>query len=243
MEGVAAFTAWFISIYTIGYLFAFKKWPKKQRGEASSCLISLAHGTPALILSMPSLLQSQSELEFASPNTPFQNLVLDHSIAYFITDLLHYLILTPTDALFILHHLATLYVLATCRFAFAHGAAAVLGILALAEVTSSCQNVWSLARCRRGESARAAALVEFLSPFFYGFYSVVRGIVGPLYVYRIGVLFGGSELGGVIPRWGWVSWIVVMAVGIGLSILWVLHLWLHLYSRSRRVKEEVNKLN
>ncbi|KAL1550425.1 TLC domain-containing protein-like protein [Salvia divinorum] len=192
MEAVAAFTLWFISIYSIGYLIAFKNWSKNQRGEASSCLISLAHGTPALILSI------QSQSQFASPNTPFENLVLDHSIAYFITDLLHYAVLTPTDALFILHHLATLYVLATCRFAFAHGAAAVLGVLALAEVTSACQNVWSLARCRRRDSARAAAVAEYLSPLFYGFYSVVRGIVGPLYVYRIGVLFAGLG-SGVIP--------------------------------------------
>ncbi|XP_057776908.1 TLC domain-containing protein At5g14285-like [Salvia miltiorrhiza] len=223
-SAILPFTVWFISIYMVGYFMSFRKWGKKQRGEASSCLISLAHGTPALILS----LLSSSHLDLSSPNTAFHNLVLDHSIAYFATDLLHYALLIPTDALFIAHHLATLYVLATCRFAFSHGAVAVLRILALAEVTSLCQNAWTLAGYRRRDSARATALFEFLSPLFYGFYSVVRGILGPLYVCKIGFFFVGSD---EIPRWGWVSWIVVMVVGIGLSVFWVLHLWLDLYTR------------
>lgn len=57
---------------------------------------------------------------------------------------------------------------------------------------------------------------------------------------KIGFFFAGTaDLGAAIPRWGWLSWIVVMAVGIGLSVLWVLHLWVDLYRT--RVNDEVKK--
>lgn len=236
-SALPAFTLWFVFIYMVGYSIVFKNWDKKHRGEASSCLMSLAHGTPALILSLSSILQSQ--LQFHSPNTPFQNSVLEYSIAYFSADLLHYVVFIPTDLLFIAHHLATLYVLLTCRFLFAHGAVAILGVLAVAELTTVCQNTWSLARYRRLDSPAAAALFDLVSPPFYGFYSVVRGIVGPLLVYKIGLFFSTSDLdGGIpIPRWGWISWIVVIVAGIALSILWVLHLWIDLYKHKRGIKE------
>ncbi|KAK6922368.1 hypothetical protein RJ641_012875 [Dillenia turbinata] len=47
--------------------------------------------------------------------------------------------------------------------------------MSLAEITSGCQNVWSLSRIRKAEAATAAAIYDFLSPFFYTYYSVVRG--------------------------------------------------------------------
>ncbi|KAI3467667.1 hypothetical protein Pfo_024330 [Paulownia fortunei] len=233
------FTLWFIFIYILGYFIIFKNWSKKYRSEASSCLMSLAHGTPALVLSIFSILQSQNsiaQLDFTSPNTSFQNLVLEFSIAYFLMDLLHYMVLVPSDVLFIAHHLATLYVLMTCRYLFEHGAVAILGILALAEVTTTCQNTWSLARYRKVDSAKAAGVFEFLSPPFYAYYTVVRGILGPLYVYKIGLFFTSGVANGMIPRWAWISWIVVIVAGIGVSILWVLHHWIDLY-RHRSTKE------
>ncbi|PIN00092.1 hypothetical protein CDL12_27404, partial [Handroanthus impetiginosus] len=224
------FTLWFIFIYILGYFIIFKNWNNKYKAEASSCLMSLAHGTPALILSLFSILQSQpslSKLDFTAPNTPFQDLVLEYSISYFLMDLLHYMILIPSDALFIAHHIATLYVLMTCRYLFGHGAVAILGILVFAEVTTTCQNTWSLARFRKVDSAKAASVFEFLSPYFYAFYTVVRGILAPVFVHKIGLVFAADN--GMIPRWALISWIVVTVVGIGLSILWVMFLWIDLY--------------
>ncbi|GFQ07419.1 hypothetical protein PHJA_002886000 [Phtheirospermum japonicum] len=219
------FTLWFIFIYILGYFIIFKSWNKNYRSEASSCLMSLAHGTPALGLSIFSILQSQnntSQLDFTSPNTPFQNLVLEYSIAYFLMDLLHYMVCVPSEVLFIAHHIATLYVLMTCRYVFGHGAGAVLGILVLAEA----------------ESAKAAIVFEFLSPYFYAYYTVVRGILGPAFVYKMGLVFASRVDSGMIPRWAWVSWIVVIVAGIGVSILWVVHLWIDLYRlRSKEVKK------
>ncbi|XP_047959005.1 TLC domain-containing protein At5g14285-like [Salvia hispanica] len=180
MEGVGAFTAWFITIYAIGYMFCFKKWAKKQRGEASSCLISLAHGTPALILSIPIPTRIPKHA-LPKPSPRLQHCLLDHRPH-------------PHPLRRPLHPPPPRHPRDT--------------------------------RARRSDFVLSERVEPGEMPAGgIGFYSVVRGIVGPLYVYRI-------------PRWGWVSWIVVMAVGIGLSVLWVLHLWLHLYSRSRRVKQE-----
>nr|GEZ73541.1 TLC domain-containing protein At5g14285 [Tanacetum cinerariifolium] len=155
---------------------------------------------------------------FASQNTPFQAIVLEFSIAYFIIDTSHYLIFTPNDHLFIAHHLAVLYVFITCRYIVQHGAFAILLLLVLAEVTSLLQNTWSLARYRKDDMAFAARLYDGLCPYFYGFYSVVRGVFGPLFVYQMIVFYlkGGGD--GLVPMWAWVSWMVVIVSAIFLEL-------------------------
>ncbi|XP_019176095.1 PREDICTED: TLC domain-containing protein At5g14285-like [Ipomoea nil] len=234
---LVGFTLMFFCVYLLGYFIFFNNWNGK-RSDASSCLMSLAHGTPAVILAITSMLhqgqgsgnlpffQHQMDL-FSSPNTPSQEMVLDFSIAYFLMDSLHYIIFYPHDALFIAHHMATLYVFSTCRFAVRHGATALLGLLVLAEITSPCQNTWSLARYRKVD-------LPFLSPIFYGFYSVVRGVVGPWFVCKMGRALLGGAAQGVIPKGIWVSWMVVIVSAIMVSILWVLNLWVELYRETKR---------
>ncbi|KAK3223571.1 hypothetical protein Dsin_010596 [Dipteronia sinensis] len=39
----------------------------------------------------------------------------------------------------------------------------------------------------------------------------------------------------LIPKWAWVSWMVVIVIGILLSILWILNNWIDLY-RERSCK-------
>ncbi|XP_010550191.1 PREDICTED: TLC domain-containing protein At5g14285 [Tarenaya hassleriana] len=235
----------FFSIFSVIYLFAysvvFRNWPPKFRPEASSCLISIFHGTPAVILSSRSLLSSPFR-SFSSPNTASQNSVLDFSIAYFLADLLHYVLFYPSDVLFIGHHLATLFVFLTCRFLVGHGACAILGLLILAEVTSACQNAWTLARARRHDpDARFAPKVyDFLSPPFYAFYSLVRGVIGPLFVWKMVAFYAVGGADGLIPKWVWISWIVVVGVAISVSILWIWNLWVEFF-RERKVKLLVDR--
>ncbi|KZV39970.1 hypothetical protein F511_15632 [Dorcoceras hygrometricum] len=238
------FLSWFILVYFLGYFIIFKNWGKLYRAEASSCIMSLVHGNPAFVLSIFSILRSQNsvtQLGFASRNTAFQNSVLEYSISYFLLDLLHYMVLVPSDVLFILHHVATLYVLMTCRYVFGVGAVAILGVLVLAEATTTCQNTWSLARYCKDDSTKAAALCDFLSPIFYAYYSVVRGILGPLFAYKIGLYFTHGLGDAVLPNWAWISWMVVIASGIGVSILWVLLLWTGFYRE--RTKKSAEKLS
>lgn len=108
---LVGFTLVFSIIYLFGYLIIFKDWKEKVRSDASSCIMSLAHGTPAVILSIYSMLQTSFQnLDISIQNSPFQEMILEYSIAYFLADLLHYLVFYPSDVLFIAHHLATLYV-------------------------------------------------------------------------------------------------------------------------------------
>lgn len=226
----------YISIYLLGYSTLFKNWDPKKRPDASSCLISLAHGTPAVLLSIyANFLHPQHH--FASQNTQFQSLVLDFSIAYFLIDTSHYLIFIPHDHLFIAHHLAVLYVFITCRYMVGYGAFAILLLLALAEVTSPLQNIWSLARYRKDDVAAAARLYGGVSPYFYGLYTVVRGVLGPWFVYRMVVFYlnGGGD--GVVPMWAWASWMVVIVSAILVSVLWVSNLWLNLFQERSKIRK------
>ncbi|KAJ0763364.1 putative TLC domain-containing protein [Helianthus annuus] len=238
-SSIPIFTLMYTFIYLLGYFIFFKNWDTKKKPDASSCLISIAHGTPVVILSTyANFLHSQTpQHHFASQNTPFQTLVFDFSIAYFIIDTSHYLIFTPHDHLFILHHVAVLYVFITCRYVVGYGGFAILILLMLAEVTSPLQNAWSLARYRKDEVAAAARVYRGLSPYFYGVYTVVRGVFGPLFVYKLVVFYlnGGGD--GVVPFWAWASWMVVIVSAILLSMLWVSCLWLNLFKERSKMRK------
>ncbi|XP_022928325.1 TLC domain-containing protein At5g14285-like [Cucurbita moschata] len=229
----------FFTIYIIAYFFLFRNWSPKIRPEASSCAISFAHGTPAVFLASGAIFADAGR-GFASPNTDLQNSVLDYSIAYFLMDLLHYLVFFPADVLFIAHHLVTLFVFFTCRYVVSHGAYAILVLLILAEITSFCQNAWTLARARRGDVEFAGRVCDLLSPPFYVLYSIVRGFFGPYFLYKMGEFYvnGGAE--SVIPKWLWISWIFVVATAISVSIMWIMNLWIELY-RERMSKVEKKK--
>ncbi|CAI9785099.1 unnamed protein product [Fraxinus pennsylvanica] len=121
------------------------------------------------------------------------------------------------------------------------GAVAILGILVLAEITTSCQNTWSLARYRKVDSEKAAKVYEFLSPIFFAYYTMIRGILGPLFAYKIGVFFASGMHGDLIPLWAWISWMVVTVSIIGVSLLWIMNLWLALYRN--RIKKELKKIS
>lgn len=103
----------------------------------------------------------------------------------------------------------------------------------LAEATSACQNVWTLAGVRRGggdEDSKVATRVhEFLRVPFYGFYSVARGVLGPMFVYEMGVFYTGGGGGNEVPMWVWVSWMVLIVGALMGSLLWILNLWIDLY--------------
>ena len=235
-----SFTLMFISIYLLAYTTLFKNWDTKKRPDASSCLISLAHGTPVVLLSLYANFlhpQPPHHRHFAAQNTPLQTLVLDFSIAYFLIDTSHYFIFIPNDHLFIAHHLVVLYVFITCRFVVGSGGFAVLFLLALAEVTSPCQNAWSLARFWKDEVAWAERFYDGLSPYFYGFYTVVRGVVGPLVVYKMVVFYLNGGGSGVIPVWAWISWMVVIVSAILVSVLWVSNLWFNLFKERSKTKK------
>ncbi|KAJ8451552.1 hypothetical protein Cgig2_018186 [Carnegiea gigantea] len=192
-------------IYALAHKM-FRNWDPKYRYDACSCFLSLFHGTPSSVSALFAMFiikdpqNSEIPFGFGSQNSPFQNLVLEFSTSYFIMDLLHYFVFKPHDVLFIAHHLATLFVLLTCRFLVNHGAFAILVILVLAEITSPVQNVWSLARLRKNDVPMAAKLYNFLSPGFYVLYTVARGVLAPAYVVNLGCAYASGAADGVIPE-------------------------------------------
>ncbi|XP_050270905.1 TLC domain-containing protein At5g14285 isoform X1 [Quercus robur] len=239
MENLFLFFPMFFTIYLIGYFIVFRNWSPKIRPEAASCFISFAHGTPAVFLATSAIL-ADSNRGFAAPNTEPENSVLDFSISYFTMDLFHYLAFCPGDLLFIGHHLATLFVFVTCRYLVSHGACAILALLVLAELTSACQNAWTLARARRDDVVLAAKLYGLLSPPFYALYSIVRGVLGPCLVYKMCAFYMSGEASGVIPMWVWVSWIVVVVMAISVSILWIFNLWVEFFrERTGKLEKKV----
>uniref|UniRef100_A0A804IDC3 TLC domain-containing protein n=1 Tax=Musa acuminata subsp. malaccensis TaxID=214687 RepID=A0A804IDC3_MUSAM len=223
--------------YLLGYFVIFRNWNPKYRPDASSCFISLFHGSPAVFLAVAAIL-NQPVRGFASPNTNFQNLVLDFSIGYFTVDLLHYLILIPGDYLFIAHHLATLFVFVTCRYLVVHGAFSILVLLVLAEVTSACQNVWTLAGLRKADLPIAARIHKNLSPPFYGLYTIMRGFIGPVFFCKMSAYYLSGKASNVIPIWVSAAWIVVVGGAILVSIMWISNLWLQFFKDENVEKKD-----
>ncbi|KAJ6811329.1 TLC domain-containing protein-like [Iris pallida] len=226
-----AFLAFFGLLYVIGRTLFFRSWTPRQRLVASSCFISLFHGSPAAILGASAIL-THPVRGFAFPNSDFQNLVLDYSVAYFTIDLLH-LILIRGDPLFIAHHVATLFVFVTCRYVAAHGAFALLVLLVLAEVTSFCQNVWTLAGARKADSPVAANVYKLVSPLFYSMYTLMRVFAGPWFFYKMSAFYLSGKANDVIPKWIAISWIVVVGGAISVSILWISNHWAALFSEKK----------
>ncbi|XP_038892912.1 TLC domain-containing protein At5g14285-like [Benincasa hispida] len=210
----------FLFVYAFAYLVLLRNWGPKQRLEASSCFISLAHGSPVVIMAVIAILQAPNMADFAAPNTKFQALVLEYSIAYFLLDLLHCILFSPDDFVFIFHHLAVLYVFVTCNYLVHCGAVPILGLLVLAELSSGCQNVWTLAGYKR-----AAKFQDLMAPYFFSFYSVLRVGLAPMFVYKMGEFYVWSLGENLIPKWAWISWMGVIGMAIFGSMSWIGNHW------------------
>lgn len=222
----------FLIVYALGYLKLFRHWKPNDRAGASSCCTSLAHGTPAAFLAAYCMLKSP--LEPARQNTPLENAVMEFSIAYFLVDSMHYLIFFPDDFVFIAHHLATFCVMASCRYYVGYGGLTVMSLLFLAEITSGCQNAWTLARIARLESSRIELIYKILSPLFYSFYTVVRGFVAPILIYYLAQFYIHGKADDVIPRWLAYCWIAIVVMAIFGSMAWILNLWIELFRYNAR---------
>ncbi|KAF0927123.1 hypothetical protein E2562_029986 [Oryza meyeriana var. granulata] len=230
-----AFLAMYAAIYCAGHLALFRRWARPLRLDGASCLISLAHGTPAALAAAGAILaQPAAARGFAAPNSRLQDHVLDYSVAYFTMDLLHYLAFLPGDTLFIAHHLATLFVFVTCRYLVRHGAYALLVLLVLAEVTSLLQNAWTLAGIWRAEKPAAARVYSALSPPFYFLYTIVRGVAGPLFFLKMSLFYLSGQAVDVIPWWVRISWIIVVGTAITVSNLWIWNLWKELFRERKQ---------
>ncbi|KAH7299711.1 hypothetical protein KP509_24G025700 [Ceratopteris richardii] len=155
-----------------------------------------------------------------APNTPFQDAVVEFSIAYFIADLLHYVLFVPDESLFILHHVASATYMLSCRYYTKHGAFSIMLLLGLAESTSLIQNAWSISSL-----AQAPYLHSILNTIFLPFFTLVRGFLGPVLTWHLCVYYFSGHAASVIPMWLSFYWMFVVVVAITGSIYWVFGLW------------------
>jgi len=117
---VFVFLFMFLSIYPICYFILFRDRRPAIRIKYSSCMISSVHAISVSILGAIAIF-SDINLGFAANNTAFQKITLYCSIAYFIANLLHYVVFFPKAARFVAPQLASLFVVFTCRHVVSHG--------------------------------------------------------------------------------------------------------------------------
>ncbi|KAL4298131.1 hypothetical protein GQ457_12G018440 [Hibiscus cannabinus] len=105
----------------------------------------------------------------------------------------------------------------------------LLVLLILAEVTSFCQNVWTITGFRIPDLPVAGKVFDVLYLSFYAFYVVVRGIIGPFFVYKMGAFYM-KDMNSILV-WTWVSWMIVIVTTILVSI-WVFDHWIDWFRRA-----------
>eukprot|EP01018_Ginkgo_biloba_P021865 Gb_25003 [translate_table: standard] len=220
--------AFFIMLYAFAYFVFFRKYRQLERSDASSCTISLAHGPLVALIAAYDVMGSNWRLD--APNTWLERAVLEYSLAYFMVDLVHYLQFAPGNLLFIAHHLATSLVMLSCRYYVGHGALSIMSLLFVAEITSVCQNVWSLSRfAMHLQSKRAAVVYRTICLPFYLLYTIARGILAPVLACKLGRFYLSGNADWVIPRWLVLCWMSIIILGIFASMLWIAILWFQLF--------------
>lgn len=213
----------FAALYAFGYFIIFKNWKGKNRFEAASCGISFVHATIGCILCAHDMRSNPWKLD--APNTELENKIMEFSTAYFVVDLLHYLLANPSDHLFIFHHIATSFYLVTCRYLAGHGGLSAISLLAAGESTTPLQNVWTISRMAKTESALATMIYTSVSPFFTVHFSLVRCIVGPWLAWKLASFYLAGKADAVIPYWMVSSWMVTVILALLGSTIWVYKLW------------------
>eukprot|EP00250_Pteridium_aquilinum_P018799 c2420_g1_i1 orf=216-968(-) len=229
----------FIAIYALGYFSLFPRWKHKARFEAASCCMSMVHGAITSLLAAYDMLQVPWKLD--APNTPLENSLMDLSIAYFAVDLLHYLLFVPEDFKFIFHHLATSIYMLTCKYYAKHGAVSVMALMALGEITTPLQSVWTIARLGRDTSPIARRVYEGASLPFTVFFTCTRGIVGPYLTCELCKFYLSNEGGHVIPFWLAAAWMGMVVIGMAGSMMWIQSLWAGLRKFNARKKSMFSK--
>lgn len=236
---VVASTSLFVAIYATAYFSLFPRWRGKARFEAASCSMSMVHGAVAATLATFDLLRVPWKLD--APNNHLEDGLMDISIAYFAVDLLHYLLFVPEDYKFILHHLATSIYMLTCKYYAKHGAVSVMALMAVGEITTPLQSVWTIARLGRDISPHAKEVYEGASLPFTVFFTCTRGIVGPYLTWKLCEFYLSNEARHVIPLWLAASWMVMVVIGMAGSMMWMRSLWAGLRKLNERRKSSFLK--
>lgn len=102
----------FAVVYVLSsVIFFFKEsWgfsSKKRPFDAASRVIGLIHSSTLIVLGMQAL-STVTEWELSAPNREEEVHILAIGAAYFLVDLMHFLVFDNKDIIFIAHHLVAL---------------------------------------------------------------------------------------------------------------------------------------
>lgn len=176
----------------------------------------------------------------AAPNTALQNKILEFSLAYFIVDSVHLILMSP-DTLFILHHIGGTFYMLSSRAYVKRGALSALSLMGAGELTSPLQNSWTLSRLCKKHSPFAERVYQAISLPFTLVYTVVRLGLGPYLVYEVAQFYVRGGADGVIPRWLAYTWSVIITLAELGSLAWVYMLWAGLIRFYKRRKQAAPK--
>jgi hypothetical protein len=175
-----------LALFAAIYGFAYVCWSVYglrglKRGTLSSCWMSIAHGTVTTLWAGHQIYNCYP-FKLDAINNIQQNTVMQLSTAYMLADLVLYLLpFTPSDWLFITHHLMTAgYMLSSLYLN--RGALSCLLLMLLGESTSLFQNSWYIARELRHDSKAAFRTFQWLSPVYTYIFLAVRSGLAPVLV-------------------------------------------------------------
>ncbi|KAH7414882.1 hypothetical protein KP509_14G015900 [Ceratopteris richardii] len=180
----------FTGLYLLGYWVVFaRRWPHGavDRFKAASCCMSIVHGTSTMKFWLASRL--------GAANTRFEEAIMEYSTAYFLVDLVHYLLFVPNQPLFVLHHVFTSSYMLSCRFYTGHVAFSTIILFVVGESTSFLQNVWTISLLTHG-----AKLFNLLNVPFLIIVSIFPGVLTPWATWQLCLYFLFSrEASAVVP--------------------------------------------
>ncbi|KAH7414874.1 hypothetical protein KP509_14G015100, partial [Ceratopteris richardii] len=221
----------FTGLYLLGYWVVFaRRWPRGavDRFKAASCCMSIVHGTStsmAAAIYMMHLKHTKSRLGAA--NTRFEEAIMEYSTAYFLVDLVHYLLFVPNQPLFVLHHVFTSSYMLSCCFYTGHGAFSTIVLFVVGESTSFLQNVWTISLI-----THSAKLFNLLNVPFLIIFSIFRGVLTPWATWQLCLYFLFSrEASAVVPFPLALYWMWSVFMGISGSLYWVSTHWAKLMSK------------
>ncbi|KAH7414883.1 hypothetical protein KP509_14G016000, partial [Ceratopteris richardii] len=229
----------FTGLYLLGYWVVFaRRWPRGavDRFKAASCCMSILHGTSTSIYMLNLFYtdkqqdgggENSSTMKFwlasrlGAANTRFEEAIMEYSTAYFLVDLVHYLLFVPNQPLFVLHHVFTSSYMLSCRFYTGHGAFSTIILFVVGESTSFLQNVWTISLL-----THSAKLFNLLNVPFLIMFSIFPGVLTPWATWQLCLYFLFSrEASAVVPFPLAHYWMWSVFMGISGSLYWVSTHW------------------
>nr|AXF42660.1 carbonic anhydrase CAH1630 [Chlorella sp. ArM0029B] len=229
---VPAFTLFFGAIFLASLPF----WryvvgvDTQKAAVLSSCCMSSVHGIVSSLGGYEQIMQWHG-FHLDLPNTHPQKLLNEFSLGYMVADSLFFLMpFTPTDYVFIIHHIISSIYLCGCLLT-GHGAISCILMFFMGEVTSPVFNTFTIAKELRHHSKAAFRVFTYTSPLFTVAFIGVRSIIAPpIVAWFVYTLWFRSTL---IPT----PWRIIMgtcvSLGMMASQLWSYKL-LRGYSRQHR---------